>query len=51
LAIGFYAAGGALLTGSVIALVVGRPAPSSTQRAGLLGCGFVGAGLSCDGRF
>jgi len=51
LAIGFYAAGGALLTGSVIALIAGRPAPSSTQRAGLLGCGVVGTGVSCDGRF
>lgn len=50
LAIGFYAAGGALLTGSVIALIAGRPAPS-TQRAGLLGCGVVGTGVSCDGRF
>src|SRR6478735_11146070 len=48
LAIGFYAAGGALLTGSVIALIAGRPAPSSTQRAGLLGCGVVGTGVSCD---
>jgi hypothetical protein len=51
LAIGFYAAGGALLTGSVIALIVGRPPASSTQRAGLLGCGVVGTGVSCDGRF
>ena len=50
LAIGFYAAGGALLTASVIALVVGRPAASSTH-AGLLGCGVVGAGVTCDGRF
>jgi len=51
LAIGFYAAGGALLTGSVIALIVGRPAASTSQRAGLLGCGVVGTGVSCDGRF
>jgi len=51
LAIGFYAASGALLTGSVIALIAGRPAPSSMQRAGLLGCGVVGTGVSCDGRF
>lgn len=51
LAIGFYAAGGALLTGSVIALIAGRPASTSTQRAGLLGCGVVGTGLSCEGRF
>jgi len=51
LAIGFYAAGGALLTGSVIALIAGRPSASPTLRAGLLGCGLVGAGVSCDGRF
>lgn len=51
LAIGFYAAGGALLTESVIALIAGRPAPSPTLRAGLLGCGLAGTGVSCDGRF
>ena len=51
LAIGFYAAGGALLTGSLIALVVGRPAANSTLRAGLHGCSFAGSGVSCDGRF
>jgi hypothetical protein len=61
LAIGFYAAGGALLTGSVIALVVGRPAaPSPTLRegfrdtqkgAGLFGCSVAGTGVSCSGRF
>jgi len=51
LAMGFYAAGGALLTGSVIALIVGRPAPSPTLRAGLLGCGLAGMSVSCDGRF
>jgi len=51
LAIGFYAAGGALLTGSVIALVAGRPAPSPSLRAGLLGCSVVGTGVRCDGRF
>ncbi len=51
LAIGFYAAGGALLTGSLIALVVGRPAASSSLRAGLLGCNVLGAGVSCNGRF
>lgn len=50
-AIGFYAAGGALLTGSVIALIAGKPPASSPQRAGLLGCGVVGTGVSCDGRF
>jgi len=51
LAIGFYAAGGALLTGSVIALVVGRPPTNPTLHAGLLGCSVVGTGVSCDGRF
>ncbi|HYQ44758.1 MAG TPA: hypothetical protein VER11_22390 [Polyangiaceae bacterium] len=51
LAIGFYAAGGALLTGSVIALIAGRPAPSPKLRAGLLGCGLAGTAVSCDGRF
>jgi len=51
LAIGFYAAGGALLTGSVIAIVAGRPAASPSLRAGLLGCGVAGAGVSCNGRF
>ncbi|MEI9941107.1 MAG: hypothetical protein WDO69_28145 [Pseudomonadota bacterium] len=51
LAIGFYAAGGALLTGSVIALVAGRPAESSTLHAGLFGCSLAGTGVSCDGRF
>jgi hypothetical protein len=51
LAIGFYAAGGALLTGSLIALVAGRPAANPNLRAGLLGCRLAGTGLSCDGRF
>jgi len=51
LAIGFYAAGGALVTASVIALVAGRPAPSSNSRTGLLGCALAGAGLNCAGRF
>ena len=51
LAIGFYAAGGALLTGSVIALVAGRPAASPSLSAGLLGCSVVGTGVSCDGQF
>ena len=49
LAIGFYAAGGALLTGSLIALVAGRAAP--TERVGLGGCSLAGKGLVCDGRF
>ena len=51
LAIGFYAAGGALLTGSLIALVAVRPTPSSTMRSGLLGCRLAGLGVSCDGQF
>ena len=51
LAIGFYAAGGALLTGTLIALVVGRPAASPTLHEGLLGCRIAGTGISCDGRF
>ncbi len=51
LAIGFYVAGGALLTGSLIALVAGRPAANSSLRAGSLGCGLAGVGVSCDGRF
>lgn len=51
LAIGFYAAGGALLTGSVIALIAGRPAPNSRLRAGLLGCGWAAMSVTCEGRF
>lgn len=52
LAIGFYAAGGALLTGSLIALIAGRPhAETEKTTAGLRGCSFDGTGLSCDGRF
>jgi len=50
LALGFYAAGGALLTGSLIALIAGRTT-SSTAHAGWLGCGVAGAGVSCSGRF
>lgn len=51
LAIGFYAAGGALLTGSLITLIVGRPSEAPANRAGLLGCNLVGTALTCDGRF
>ncbi len=51
LAIGLYAAGGALLTGSIIALVAGHPSEAPPTRTGLLGCTPVGTGLSCDGRF
>ncbi|MES1173064.1 MAG: hypothetical protein ABUL62_01955 [Myxococcales bacterium] len=50
-AIGFYAAGGALLTGSLIALVAGRPNETPEARTGLLGCNLLGTALSCDGRF
>ena len=50
LAIGFYAAGGALLTGSLIALVAGHPV-ANAPRAGFLGCTFAGPHLTCDGRF
>jgi len=49
--LGFYAAGGVLLTSSIIALVVGRPKEAAPERAGLLGCGFDGQGVACDGRF
>jgi hypothetical protein len=55
LAIGLYAAGGALLTGSVIALIAGRPhvetSGTAKSSAGLHGCGFDGRTLSCEGRF
>jgi len=51
LAIGFYAAGGALLTGSVLSLVLGRPAANAAPHAGLLGCALLGTGVSCDGQF
>lgn len=53
LAIGFYAAGGALLTGSLISLIAGRPSETteSETRTGLLGCQLFGTALSCDGRF
>ncbi len=51
LAIGCYAAGGALLTGSVIALLAGRPSEAPPNRTGLLGCNLLGTALSCDGRF
>ena len=51
LAIGFYAAGGALLTGSIISLIAGRPSEAAPPRAGLLGCAVTGTGVSCDGHF
>jgi hypothetical protein len=52
LAIGFYAAGGALLTGSVIALLAGRSAPEPQgSRASALGCTVAGPGVSCAGSF
>lgn len=51
LAIGFYAAGGALLTGSLISLIAGRPSEVPATRTGLLRCDVLGVGLSCAGRF
>ncbi len=54
-AIGSYAAGGALLVGSVVALLVGRSrAPgkgAELAHAGLTGCGTLGVTLACTGRF
>jgi hypothetical protein len=50
LAVGFYAGGAALLAGSVISLLAGRP-PAPTERATALGCRFVGTGISCLGQF
>lgn len=51
LAVGFYAGGGALIAGSIIALIAGRPAPDATQRASALGCSVTGPGVSCLGHF
>jgi len=51
LAVGFYAGGGALLAGSLISVLAGRPSSASTQRASSLGCSVVGAGISCLGHF
>ena len=51
LAIGFYAGGAALLTGSIIALVAGRPSEAASARAGLFGCALSGTSVSCDRRF
>ncbi len=51
LAIGFYAGGGALLAGSVIALVAGRTrAPEPAHAAGL-SCVMSGPGVACAGHF
>jgi hypothetical protein len=50
LAIGFYAGGVALLTGSVIALVAGHGA-AEPQRAAALDCAVTGPGVACAGRF
>jgi hypothetical protein len=53
-AIGAYVAGGALLTGSVVALFVGRkvgePGPEPA-RAGFRGCTVAGSSLWCSARF
>jgi len=52
LAIGFYAGGAALLTGSVIALVAGRAGPEPrAARPSALGCTVAGPGVSCTGSF
>jgi hypothetical protein len=52
LAIGFYAGGAALLTGSVIGLIAGRSAPEPrASRASTLGCSVAGPGVSCAGSF
>lgn len=50
-AIGFYAAGGALLTGSVIALIAGRPVETAKSGSNWLGCSVFGKRLQCDGHF
>jgi hypothetical protein len=51
-AIGFYAGGGALLTGSVIALIAGRSSPEpQARRAGALNCALAGPAVSCVGSF
>jgi hypothetical protein len=51
LAIGFYAGGGALLAGSLISVLAGRPPASPTQHGSSLGCSVAGAGISCLGHF
>jgi hypothetical protein len=54
MAIGAYSAAGLLLTASVVTLLIGRPSverPPAAARAGFVGCGVAGAGLSCAGRF
>ncbi len=51
LAVGFYAGGGALIAGSIITLIAGRPTPEATPRANALGCAITGSGVSCLGRF
>jgi hypothetical protein len=51
LTVGFYAGAGALLVGSVIALVAGRAAQPEHAAAGVFGCAVSGPGASCAGRF
>jgi len=51
LAVGFYAGGGALIAGSIISLIVGRPPREPNERASALGCALTGPGVSCRGSF
>ena len=56
MAIGAYTVGGLLLASSAVVFIVGGNSSSeephaSAPRAGLIGCGPAGVGLSCAGRF
>lgn len=52
LAVGFYAGGGALLTGSVISLLAGRASPPApSERASAFACSVAGSGVACFGHF
>ncbi|HEX7671576.1 MAG TPA: hypothetical protein VF395_18410 [Polyangiaceae bacterium] len=50
LAVGGYALGGALLAGSAVWLIAGRPAKEPSRDA-LLGCTLAGPGVRCAGHF
>ena len=54
-AIGAYAAGGVLLSASVVSLLVGggeeKPPAQDHAATGLVGCAVAGATISCRGRF